>query len=89
MLSAGVVCTATRAGWPEAAMAGALGLRLAGPRAHDGAMVDDKNDIATKEKFKDFQLHVEFNEPKLGPEFKPSAMLRRLAAERKQFTGAA
>jgi adenosylcobinamide-phosphate synthase len=29
------------AGWPEAAMAGALGLRLAGPRAYDGAMVDD------------------------------------------------
>jgi 3-hydroxyacyl-CoA dehydrogenase len=28
-------------------------------------------------------------ERKLGPEFKPSAMLRRLAAERKQFTGAA
>jgi adenosylcobinamide-phosphate synthase len=30
------------AGWPEAAMAGALGLRLAGPRAYDGAMVDDR-----------------------------------------------
>jgi adenosylcobinamide-phosphate synthase len=29
------------AGWPEAAMAGALGLRLAGPRAYDGAMIDD------------------------------------------------
>jgi adenosylcobinamide-phosphate synthase len=29
------------AGWPEAAMAGALGLRLAGPRAYDGAVVDD------------------------------------------------
>jgi adenosylcobinamide-phosphate synthase len=29
------------AGWPEAAVAGALGLRLAGPRAYDGAMVDD------------------------------------------------
>jgi adenosylcobinamide-phosphate synthase len=28
------------AGWPEAAMAGALGLRLAGPRAYDGAMRD-------------------------------------------------
>jgi hypothetical protein len=36
----------------------------------DGAMVSTKNDIATKEKFKDFQLHVEFNEPMLGPEFK-------------------
>jgi adenosylcobinamide-phosphate synthase len=29
------------AGWPEAAMAGALGLRLAGPRVYDGALVDD------------------------------------------------
>jgi adenosylcobinamide-phosphate synthase len=29
------------AGWPEAAMAGALGLRLAGPRVYDGGMVDD------------------------------------------------
>ncbi len=29
------------AGWPEAAMAGALGLRLAGPRLYDGEMVDD------------------------------------------------
>jgi len=29
------------AGWPEAAMAGALGLRLAGPRVYDGAMVAD------------------------------------------------
>jgi adenosylcobinamide-phosphate synthase len=29
------------AGWPEAAMAGALGLRLAGPRAYDGTMVED------------------------------------------------
>ena len=29
------------AGWPEAAMAGALGLRLAGPRSYDGAVVDD------------------------------------------------
>jgi adenosylcobinamide-phosphate synthase len=29
------------AGWPEAATAGALGLRLAGPRAYDGAVVDD------------------------------------------------
>jgi adenosylcobinamide-phosphate synthase len=29
------------AGWPEAAMAGALGLRLAGPRAYDGAVVED------------------------------------------------
>ncbi len=28
------------AGWPEAAMAGALGLRLMGPRAYDGEMVD-------------------------------------------------
>jgi adenosylcobinamide-phosphate synthase len=29
------------AGWPEAAMAGALGLRLAGPRVYDGVVVDD------------------------------------------------
>jgi adenosylcobinamide-phosphate synthase len=29
------------AGWPEAAMAGALGLRLAGPRVYDGAVVND------------------------------------------------
>jgi len=36
----------------------------------DGVMVSAKHDIATKAKFKDFQLHVEFNEPSLGPEFK-------------------
>lgn len=29
------------AGWPEAATAGALGLRLAGPRAYGGVVVDD------------------------------------------------
>jgi adenosylcobinamide-phosphate synthase len=29
------------AGWPEAAMAGALGLRLAGPRVYGGVSVDD------------------------------------------------
>lgn len=29
------------AGYPEAAMAGALGLALAGPRSYDGARVDD------------------------------------------------
>ena len=29
------------AGWPEAAMAGALGFRLAGPRCYDGVSVDD------------------------------------------------
>ncbi|WP_269929720.1 adenosylcobinamide-phosphate synthase CbiB [Aminobacter sp. HY435] len=29
------------AGWPEAAMAGALGLALAGPRAYGGVMVED------------------------------------------------
>lgn len=29
------------AGWPEAAMAGALGLALAGPRVYGGEMVDD------------------------------------------------
>ena len=36
----------------------------------DGALVTAKHDIATKEKFRDFQLHIEFNEPKLGAEFK-------------------
>ena len=29
------------AGWPEAAMAGALGFKLAGPRVYDGVAVDD------------------------------------------------
>ena len=29
------------AGWPEAAMAGALGVRLAGPRVYDGEIVED------------------------------------------------
>jgi adenosylcobinamide-phosphate synthase len=29
------------AGWPEAAMAGALGLRLGGPRAYDGTMLNE------------------------------------------------
>ena len=29
------------AGWPEAAMAGAMGLRLGGPRIYSGAMVED------------------------------------------------
>jgi adenosylcobinamide-phosphate synthase len=29
------------AGWPEAAMAGALGLALAGPRVYSGIMIDD------------------------------------------------
>jgi adenosylcobinamide-phosphate synthase len=29
------------AGWPEAAMAGGLGLALAGPRVYDGELVDD------------------------------------------------
>jgi adenosylcobinamide-phosphate synthase len=29
------------AGWPEAAMAGALGLRIAGPRSYHGVLVDD------------------------------------------------
>jgi hypothetical protein len=36
----------------------------------DGVLVDDANDIQTKDKFKDYQLHLEFNEPVLGPEFK-------------------
>jgi adenosylcobinamide-phosphate synthase len=29
------------AGWPEAALAGALGFKLAGPRVYDGELVDD------------------------------------------------
>src|SRR5262249_22559084 len=29
------------AGWPEAAMAGALGVRLMGPRSYDGEIVDE------------------------------------------------
>ncbi|MEL6774288.1 MAG: adenosylcobinamide-phosphate synthase CbiB [Pseudomonadota bacterium] len=29
------------AGWPEAAMAASLGIRLAGPRVYDGALTDD------------------------------------------------
>jgi adenosylcobinamide-phosphate synthase len=43
----GAVCTdahlhrSPNAGWPEAAMAGALGLSLAGPRHYDGMLVDD------------------------------------------------
>jgi hypothetical protein len=39
-------------------------------QVEDGAMVDAGNDIQTKQKFKDYQLHLEFNEPVLGPEFK-------------------
>jgi adenosylcobinamide-phosphate synthase len=30
------------AGWPEAAMAGALGIRLAGPRSYGGRVVEDQ-----------------------------------------------
>ena len=36
----------------------------------DGAMVSEKQDIDSKEKFTDYKLHIEFNEPQLGPEFK-------------------
>jgi hypothetical protein len=36
----------------------------------DGAMVSEKQDISSKEKFTDYKLHIEFNEPQLGPEFK-------------------
>lgn len=36
----------------------------------DGVLVDNANDIQTKQKFKDYQLHLEFQEPVLGPEFK-------------------
>lgn len=36
----------------------------------DGTLVTAHHDIATKEKFKDFQLHVEFNEPELPPDKK-------------------
>ena len=30
------------AGWPEAAMAGALGVRLSGPRIYDGMAVEER-----------------------------------------------
>ena len=30
------------AGWPEAAMAGALGIRLSGPRVYDGVKVEER-----------------------------------------------
>jgi adenosylcobinamide-phosphate synthase len=30
------------AGWPEAAMAGALGIRLSGPRIYDGVPVEER-----------------------------------------------
>ena len=36
----------------------------------DGAMVSEKSDSSTKAKFTDYELHLEFNEPVLGPEFK-------------------
>lgn len=43
------------AGWPEAAMAGALGIRLSGPRVYDGVPVDErwvgegKSDLTAKD----------------------------------------
>jgi adenosylcobinamide-phosphate synthase len=43
------------AGWPEAAMAGALGIRLSGPRIYDGVPVDERwvgdgnSDLAAKD----------------------------------------
>jgi hypothetical protein len=36
----------------------------------DGAMVAEKQDISTRDAFTDYKLHIEFNEPTLGPEFK-------------------
>jgi hypothetical protein len=36
----------------------------------EGAMVSAKHDIESSAKFKSFVLHIEFNEPKLGPESK-------------------
>ena len=36
----------------------------------DGAMTSEKSDSTCKEKFTDYKLHLEFNAPKLGPEFK-------------------
>ena len=33
-------------------------------------MTSEKSDSATKAKFTDYKLHLEFNEPILGPEFK-------------------
>lgn len=55
------------AGWPESALAGALGIRLGGPRAYDGRTVDlptmghgradlDRNDIRRGLKFYDRSL---------------------------------
>jgi hypothetical protein len=35
----------------------------------DGAMTSEKKDSTSKEKFTDYKLHLEFNEPLLGPEF--------------------
>lgn len=35
----------------------------------EGAMTSEKKDSTSKEMFTDYQLHLEFNEPKLGPEF--------------------
>ncbi len=36
----------------------------------DEAMTSEKQDITSKEQFTDYKLHIEFNEPLLGPEFK-------------------
>ena len=39
----------------------------------DGVITSQQQDIVTKEKYTDFQLHVEFNEPKMGDEVKGQA----------------
>lgn len=46
------------AGWPEAAMAGALDIRLAGPRIYDGASTDDPwlNEAAPDPQARDVKL---------------------------------
>jgi len=41
MISDGPRHRSINAGWPEAAMAGALGVRLSGPRIYDGAVADE------------------------------------------------
>jgi adenosylcobinamide-phosphate synthase len=52
------------AGWPEAAMAGALGLQLAGPRVYGDALVDDafmgdgRRDAGSADIFRALRLYV-------------------------------
>jgi hypothetical protein len=46
----------------------------------DGVATSKHMDIITKKKFGDFQLHVEFCEPLMGPEVKGQGKQRRLSA---------